>query len=88
MIACLIVRSSQHAQVPVDAVDENGNTVLIVAAQNNNKRICKAVLRRGADILHQNKMGQTCLHFAFALGYLALGEYLVSKGGSETLKNV
>jgi ankyrin repeat protein len=46
------------------------------------------VLRRGADILHQNKMGQTCLHFAFALGYLALGEYLVSKGGSETLKNV
>jgi ankyrin repeat protein len=74
-------------QVSVDAVDEFGNTVLIVAAQNNNKRICKAVLRRGANIRHQNNMGQTCLHFAFALGYNALGEYLISKGGSQTLQN-
>lgn len=61
--------------------------MLIVAAQNNNKRICKAVLRRGANILHQNETGQTCLHFAFSLGYTALGEYLVSKGGSENLRN-
>jgi ankyrin repeat protein len=74
-------------QVSVDAVDEHGNTVLIVAAQNNNKRICKAVLRRGANIHHQNSMGQTCLHFTFALGYNALGEYLLSKGGSQTLRN-
>ena len=71
----------------VDAVDEHGNTVLVVAAQNNNKRIVKAVLRQGANIDHQNRMGQTCLHFAFALGYTALGEYLISKGGSETLRN-
>ena len=35
-------------QVSVDAVDEHGNTVLIVAAQNNNKRICKAVQRAAA----------------------------------------
>ncbi len=74
-------------QVSVDAVDEHGNTVLIVSAQNNNKRICKAVLRRGANIHHQNRMGQTCLHFAFSLGYTKLGEYLLSKGGSETLRN-
>ena len=74
-------------QVSVDAVDEHGNTILMVAAQNNNKKICKAVLRRGANIDHQNRMGQTCLHFAFSLGYTALGEYLILKGGSETLRN-
>jgi ankyrin repeat protein len=75
-------------QVSVDAEDEHGNTVLIVAAQNNNKRICKELLRRGANIHHQNNMGQTCLHFAFALGYNALGEYLLAKGGSTTLQNM
>ncbi len=73
--------------VSVDAVDEYGNTVLIVAAQNNNKKIVKAVLRRGAYIDHQNRMGQTCLHFAFGLGYADLGEYLVSKGANQALRN-
>ena len=32
-------------------------------------------------------MGQTCLHFAFCLGYTDLGEYLISKGANETLRN-
>jgi ankyrin repeat protein len=31
--------------VSVDAVDEYGNTVLIVAAQNNNKKIVKVMAR-------------------------------------------
>jgi ankyrin repeat protein len=36
---------------------------------------------------HQNRMGQTCLHFAFGLGYADLGEYIVSKGANQALRN-
>lgn len=38
----------------VDAKDAQGNTLLMVAAQNNNKRIAKLALRRGAQINEQN----------------------------------
>lgn len=38
----------------IDAMDATGNTLLSVACQNNNKRIAKLCLRRGADINTQN----------------------------------
>lgn len=36
--------------VPVNSKDENGNTMLTVAAQNGLKRISKLLLRRGANM--------------------------------------
>jgi len=40
--------------IPVDTVDEHGNTVLLVAAQNGHKKLIKTALRYGADINAQN----------------------------------
>lgn len=40
--------------LPIDAKDPMGNTLLSVACQNNNKRIAKLCMRRGADINTQN----------------------------------
>ena len=40
--------------VPPDVRDRFGNTVLLVACQNGNKKIAKAVLRKGADINAKN----------------------------------
>jgi hypothetical protein len=40
--------------LPIDAKDEAGNTLLHIAAQNNNKRIIKLCLRRGCSINIQN----------------------------------
>lgn len=51
--------------IPVDVRDENGNTVLIIACQNGNKRVAKAALRRGANINARNLKGNTPLHFCF-----------------------
>mmetsp|Transcript_4497 Transcript_4497/g.16441 ORF Transcript_4497/g.16441 Transcript_4497/m.16441 type:complete len:1060 (-) Transcript_4497:26-3205(-) len=73
--------------VPVDAEDEEGNTVLIVACQNNHKRIVKEALRRRCDVNHQNRRGDTCLHFCFALKYFSLGHYLLSKGADPSIRN-
>lgn len=49
--------------LPVDVRDTYGNTLLIIACQNGNKRVAKAVLRRGANINARNHKGNTPLHY-------------------------
>lgn len=51
--------------IPVDVRDTYGNTILITACQNGNKRVAKAVLRRGADINARNFKGNTPLHYCY-----------------------
>lgn len=51
--------------VPVDVRDQFGNTILITACQNGNKRVAKCVLRRGADINARNFKGNTPLHYCY-----------------------
>ena len=71
----------------IDSKDSKGNTLLLSAAQNGNKRIAKLALRKGADINLQNLTGQTALHFAFSYGYEELGNYLISKGADDSIVN-
>lgn len=51
--------------LPVDVRDAYGSTVLIIACQNGNKRVAKAVLRRGANINARNHKGNTPLHYCY-----------------------
>jgi ankyrin repeat protein len=44
-------------------------------------------VQRGASINLQNIYGNTCLHFAYGMGYHEWGDYMVSKGADETIKN-
>jgi ankyrin repeat protein len=68
--------------------DEYGNTILVIACQNGNKRIAKAVLRRGADINARNYKGNTPLHYCYTYGYgNTLGLYLIQKGADHSIKN-
>lgn len=64
------------------------NTLLHIACQNGNKLMTKTCLRNGADLNCQNSRGNTPLHFCYAYGYSALGDYLVSKGANDGLCNV
>ena len=64
-----------------------GNSLLLIAAQNGNKRIAKLCLRRGATINKQNLAGQTVLHYAYGYGFQEVFEYFVSKGADDSLKN-
>ena len=74
---------------PVDAEDSKGNTLLLVAAQNSNKRMVEVLLARGASINHQNGLGNTALHFAMAFDSDGLlGEYLIEHGADDTIENV
>ena len=77
-----------ETRINVNQADEgSGNTLLIVAAQNGNKRCAKLLLRRGAALNQTNAKGNSCLHFAFAFGYTELGHYLISLGANSALRN-
>lgn len=74
--------------IPLNVRDEFGNTILLIACQNGNKRIAKAVLRRGADINARNHKGNTPLHYCYTYGYGdTLGQYLIQKGADYTIRN-
>ena len=51
--------------VPPDVRDVNGNTILSIACQNGNKRMCKLALRYNANINSRNNRGNTALHFCY-----------------------
>ena len=70
-----------------DQRDDFGNTMLIAAAQNNRKRISKAVIQFGTPLDAQNNKGQTALHCCYEFGYTALADYIVSKGANLCIPN-
>ena len=81
------VRAALDSGMGVDTRDKYGNTLLHIACQNGNKRLLKMLLRSHADIDAVNKNGNTGLHFCFMYAYYGLGEYLISKGADDTIRN-
>jgi len=75
------------AEIPVNTSDPYGNSLLILAAQQGSKRMCKFLLRRGANINQQSMAGNTALHFCYVKGQADLAEYLKSKGADDTIIN-
>jgi hypothetical protein len=65
--------------IPINTADDFGNTLLILSAQQGSKRMCKFLLRRGANINIQNLSGNTALHYCYAYSNLELADYLKSK---------
>lgn len=83
------VEESLNLGFSINAEDEKGNTMLLVAAQNNNKRIVEMLVLRGANVNHQNAQGNTALHFALAFDSEGtLGEYLIEHGADDSIENV
>ena len=60
----------------VDIVDIIGNTLLHVAAQNNNKRISGMLIKADIDIDKKNAAGNTAIDIARAMRFNDLAEYL------------
>jgi hypothetical protein len=85
--ALLAAKSTNIAQmedalaedIPINTADDFGNTLLILTAQQGSKRMCKFLLRRGANINMQNLSGNTALHYCYAYSNIELAEYLKSK---------
>ncbi|RLN89142.1 hypothetical protein BBJ28_00012051 [Nothophytophthora sp. Chile5] len=73
--------------VDVNARDNHGNTLFILACQQGNKRLAKLLLRRQADMNLQNLSGNTALHYLYEYRHVALAEYLKAKGAQDATPN-
>jgi len=73
--------------IQIDTRDEYGNTLLILACQQGNKRMAKFLLRRGANINAQNNTGNTLLHYLHEYKNLSLAEYMKNKGCDDSFVN-
>jgi hypothetical protein len=83
------VYSDGYERLPfhINKVDEHGNTMLSLSAQNGNLKISKYLLAKGANPNHQNLHGQTPAHFAIAYKFFELSQYIFEHGGDDTLEN-
>jgi hypothetical protein len=83
------VEDSLNQGFQIDTEDDKGNTLLLVACQNSNKRLLEMLVLRGATINHQNAQGNTALHFALTFDSEGtIGEYLIEHGADDTIENV
>ena len=65
--------------VDINAHDDQGNTSLHYAIQNNDLEMIKILLSEGADINRINTLGYTPLHLAVQLQNVEVAEYLLDE---------
>ena len=67
--------------------DLQGNTVLHMAAWNNDVTIATLCVENGADVTTLNSNTVTALHLAATKGNLEVAEFLVSRGADVNMKD-
>ena len=72
----------------INKTDEHGNSMLLLAAQNGNRKIAQYLIQKGANMNHQNKNGQTAGHFANAYQFFDLSQWLFANGADDTIENM
>ena len=66
----------------------DGNTLLILCAEEGNYFIAKFLCERGAEVNIQNKSGNTALHYALGKQFYSIADILTSNGAREDIKNL
>lgn len=79
------VTDSVDRGVPVDLINANGDTLLILAAYHEHGDLVRALLDRGADTTHVNDRAQTALVAAVFRGAGAIVEHLLAAGADPEL---
>jgi ankyrin repeat protein len=70
--------------VDPDSIDRYGNSLFLIACQNNHKETAKLCLRYGGDIHWKNNKGWGAIRICKMFKYELLAEYLKTKGALET----
>mmetsp|Transcript_25188 Transcript_25188/g.41645 ORF Transcript_25188/g.41645 Transcript_25188/m.41645 type:complete len:440 (-) Transcript_25188:324-1643(-) len=74
----------------LNKADDFGNTPLLVAGQNGNRKIAALLVQKGANPNHQNQQGQTAGHYALAYQFFDFSSWLFDPaggGGDDTIEN-
>ena len=71
----------------VNVRDGEGNTPLIIAAQNGRMDIVRLLVRHCANINAVNDQSNSALHYSFAFEFNDIGRFLINEGADEYLLN-
>lgn len=66
--------------IPVDSVDDNGRTALMIAASNGHRVITTILLEEGADHSLEDEQGFTALELAICFGKTEIAKILLENG--------
>eukprot|EP00397_Hematodinium_sp_SG-2012_P005454 GEMP01005474.1.p1 GENE.GEMP01005474.1~~GEMP01005474.1.p1 ORF type:complete len:1041 (+),score=289.39 GEMP01005474.1:46-3168(+) len=69
------------------ASDDNGNSLLHVACQNNHRRTAKLLIKLGINVNVQNKTGNTPLHYCYAFRFSQLADILLQSNADSAIPN-
>ncbi|GJE90650.1 ankyrin repeat domain-containing protein [Phanerochaete sordida] len=75
-----VLLQAVDAGLPVDMTNDEGNTLLMLAAYNGHVELVKGLIERGADVDRANDRGQAPLAGAVFKGFDALARLLVAAG--------
>ena len=71
----------------LESKDSQDNTVLHMAALNNDVKTAELCLDHGADVNAMKSKATTLLHIAAAKGNLEMAELLISRGAGVNIKD-
>ena len=81
------ILDSKAIKSDVNAKDKNGDTALILAANNGKVEVVEKLLGKGADVNLADKNGNTALIWAANNGKVEVVEKLLAKGADVNLAN-
>jgi ankyrin repeat protein len=73
------LRSALEAGLDPNAANQNGWTLLMLAAVEGHLALAEALLNKGAALDRTNSKGETALTIAHAKGHTAFAEFLQSR---------
>ena len=71
----------------MDSADKHGNTLLLVAAQSGYLGLLQLLLKRGAEVNAQNKLGNTPLHYSMHFKHEECTQVLLKRGADDLVVN-
>ncbi len=81
-------RAMVASGVPVDAVNHDADTALLVAVRKGREPIARVLLELGSNVNHQNRARRTALHEAAQQGSIALVRLLLTYRARLDLQDV
>lgn len=75
------------AGAPINAIDRQGNTAIMIATQNDHVDVVKVLIEQGADLNIRNDHQDNVLLYAGAEGLLEIVQLAIKAGADTTLTN-
>lgn len=84
----VIKQAIENGEIEVDSIDENGNTLLLLASDKiENYYVGEYLINQGANLNHQNNEGKTAVHIAVIENNQAFLRLLIESGASTIIED-